>query len=205
MGSGLRASLARSRPARRRDCLERRHAAGPRGDRVSEPMPEPGGAEYLRLVGLGALIGVPAAVFAAVFLAVVHDLEGWLWDDLPDALGYSSPPWFLVIGLPVAGALIVLAARRLLPGDGGHPPLEGIGGGATPVSHAPGIALAALGTLAFGAVLGPEGPLIALGSVGGVAVATLARADGQGTGILANAGSFSAISALFGGPIVGGM
>ena len=34
----------------------------------------------------------------------------------------------------------------------------------------PGVALAALGTLAFGAVLGPEAPVIALGSAVGVAV-----------------------------------
>src|SRR5262249_25289155 len=102
---------------------------------------------YLRLVGLGAIIGIPAALIAAVFLALVHDLERWLWDSLPATLGDSSPPWYLVIGLPGAGACVVLAARRLLPGDGGHPPLEGIGGGATPVSYAPGIALAALGTL----------------------------------------------------------
>src|SRR6478736_2396195 len=123
---------------------------------MAEPSHDLAGPAYLRLVALGALIGVPAALVASLFLTLVHDLEGWLWDSLPDALGYSSPPWWLVLALPVAGAAVVLAARRLLPGNGGHPPLEGIGGGAVPVSHAPGIALAALGTLAFGAVLGPE-------------------------------------------------
>jgi len=64
----------------------------------------------------------------------------------------------------VAGAAIVVAARTLFPGDGGHPPLEGHAPPATPLSHAPGIAVAALGTLCFGAVLGPEAPVIALGS-----------------------------------------
>ena len=123
---------------------------------------------YLRLVLLGAAIGIPAALVAAVFLAVVHELEDWLWPD--------DAQWCRIVGLPVVGAAVVLAARKLLPGDGGHPPLEGIGGGPTPLSHAPGIALAALGTLAFGAVLGPEAPLIALGSVVGVAAARLARA-----------------------------
>jgi H+/Cl- antiporter ClcA len=155
------------------------------------------GRAFLRLVGLGAVIGIPAALVAAGFLALVHELENALWS--------SDPPWYTVVGLPVAGAAIVVLARRLLPGDGGHQPLKGIGGGPTPISYAPGIALAALGTLAFGAVLGPEGPLIALGSVTGVAVATLARTNDRGTSVLANAGSFSAISALFGGPIVGGM
>jgi H+/Cl- antiporter ClcA len=172
---------------------------------TNELPPDLGGAEFLRLVGLGAVIGIPAAFLAAVFLAFVHDLEHWLWDSLPSALGHSSPPWYLVIGLPPAGACVVVVARLLLPGDGGHRPLEGIGGGATPVSHGPGIALAAIGTLSFGAVLGPEAPLIALGSVVGVAVTLFVRLDKRSETVLGTAGSFAAISALFGGPIVAGM
>jgi hypothetical protein len=50
------------------------------------------GRAYLRLVLLGALIGIPAALLAAVFLAFVHELEHWLWDELPEQLGSSSPP-----------------------------------------------------------------------------------------------------------------
>src|SRR6478735_3349805 len=105
--------------------------------------------EYLGLIGLGAAIGVPAALLAALFLALVHWCENWLWEDLPDALGASSPPWYLVVGLPVLGALVVWLARAFLPGAGGHSPIDGIGGGPTPLQYGPGIALAALGTLAF--------------------------------------------------------
>ena len=36
---------------------------------------ELGGRAYLRLVGLGALIGIPAALLAALFLALVNELE----------------------------------------------------------------------------------------------------------------------------------
>jgi H+/Cl- antiporter ClcA len=161
--------------------------------------------EYLRLIALGALIGVPAALVAKVFLALVHWAEEWLWTDLPAALGRSAPPWYLVIGLPVAGAAVVAVARRFLPGDGGHSPLHGLGGAPTPWRHGAGVALAAFGTLAFGAVLGPEAPLIALGSVVGMAAASLARPGPQGEQVLANAGSFSAVSALFGGPLVAGI
>jgi H+/Cl- antiporter ClcA len=110
-----------------------------------------------------------------------------------------------VLGLPVVGALIVLVARRLLPGDGGHSPLEGIGGGAVPVAYAPRIALAAIGTLSFGAVLGLEAPLIALGSATGMVVTHFVRLGEREHGVVATAGSFSAISALFGGPLVGGV
>jgi H+/Cl- antiporter ClcA len=154
---------------------------------------------------LGALVGIPAAVVAALFLGLVHELQHWLWTDLPDALGESTPPWYLVLALPVAGAAIVLAARTLLPGDGGHTPLQGLTPEPTPLSHAPGIALAALGTLGFGAVLGPEAPVIALGAVVGLAVTSFARLGAQETGLIATAGSFSAISALFGGPLVAGV
>ena len=163
------------------------------------------GPAYLRLVLLGALIGIPAALAAAVFLAFVNWLEDRLWDDLPDLLGYSSPPWFLVIALPALGACIVVAARHFLPGDGGHQPLEGIGGKPTPFRYGPSVVLAAIGTLAFGAVLGPEAPLIALGSVVGLMFAPLVRPGPKEEAVIGTAGSFSAVSALFDGPLVAGL
>jgi H+/Cl- antiporter ClcA len=107
--------------------------------------------------GLGAVIGLPAAALAATFLALVHTIEGWLWHDLPTTLGATSPPWYLVLGLPVVGAAIVVVARKFLPGDGGHPPTGGLSLAPLPLRHIPGTALAALGSLPFGAVLGPEG------------------------------------------------
>ena len=160
---------------------------------------------YLRLVLLGALIGVPAALVAAGFLGLVHYLQHWIWDDLPDALGYSSPPWFLVLLLPVVGAAIVVVARTFLPGDGGHSPLEGLGGGPPPPGHALGIALAATATLAFGAVLGPEAPLVALGAVVAVVLTSFARLDQRESAVLSTSGAFAAVAAVFGGPIVAGV
>jgi H+/Cl- antiporter ClcA len=170
---------------------------------MSATPPQMAGSAYLRLVLLGAVVGIPAALVGAGFLALVHGLEDWLWKIPAGEPG--TEPWYLVLGLPLAGAVIVLLARRLLPGDGGHRPLEGMGGGATPIAYAPGVVLAAIGTLAFGAVLGPEAPVIALGSVMGVIVARFARLDERATTVMGSAGSFSAISALFGGPIVAGM
>lgn len=172
----------------------------------TDTSPKVSARDFLRLIGLGAAIGIPAALAAALFLAAVHEVEHWLWAELPEHLGETSPPWYLVVGLPVVGAAIVLAGRLLLPGDGGHHPLEGLAsGGATPLAHAPGIIVAAIGTLAFGAVLGPEGPLIALGSVVGAVFAAVARRPPKEEAVLGAAGSFSAISALFGGPLVGGV
>jgi chloride channel protein, CIC family len=159
----------------------------------------------LRLVALGALVGIPCAAAAAVFLGLVHELQHWLWTDLPHDLGESGPPWYLVLGLPVAGGVIVWAARTFLPGDGGHTPVHGIDPAPMPLSHAPGIVLAAAGTLAFGLVLGPEAPVVALGSIVAVALASFARLATKEARVLATAGAFAAISALFGGPIVAGV
>ena len=166
---------------------------------------QPTPREYLHTVLLAAAVGIPAALVAAIFLGAVHDLEHWLWVDLPDALGESSPPWYLVVGLPLAGAAIVLVARLLLPGDGGHEPIEGLSAKPTPVSHAPGIAIAALATLSFGAVLGPEAPVVALGGITAIFLTTRLKLGEHQRTLLSLAGSFAAISALFGGPLVGGV
>jgi H+/Cl- antiporter ClcA len=163
------------------------------------------GPRLVQLTLVGGLVGIPAALVALAFFTAVHYLQEWLWTDLPAALGATEPPSFLVVGLPVVGALIVAAARLLLPGDGGHSPLDGINTRPTPIRYAPGVALAALGTLPFGLVLGPEAPVIALGSATALAIISVVRVPERAQGVLASSGSFAAISTLFGGPIVAGV
>src|SRR5919198_1266060 len=101
----------------------------------AQPKPQIAGRTYLGLVLMGAVIGLPAGLVAALFLGLVHEAEDALWPD--------DPAWYLVLGLPVLGAAIVVAARTLLPGDGGHQPLEGFASPVTPLAHVPGIAIAA--------------------------------------------------------------
>ena len=69
----------------------------------------------------------------------------------------------------------------------------------------PGILLAALATLVFGAVLGPEMPLILAGGGLALLAVRLARRDvpQQAAAVLAASGSFAAISTLFGNPLLG--
>ena len=161
--------------------------------------------DVLRLVLLGAAIGIPAALAAIAFFTAVHYLEQLIWHALPTALGEASPPWYLVVFLPVVGAAIVAIARLTLPGDGGRSPLAGMSHGATPVRYVPGIVVAALGTLGFGLVLGPEAPVMAVGSAVGLGITSIVRSDAREQGILSMAGIFSAISTLFGGPLVAGV
>jgi H+/Cl- antiporter ClcA len=68
-----------------------------------------------------------------------------------------------------------------------------------------GVLLAALASLCFGAVVGPEGPLIALGS-GLAALAVRVRpgdASDQAIAVVGAAGAFAAVAFLLGSPIVG--
>ena len=81
----------------------------------STPQAPPSATEYLRLVGIAALIGIPAALAAALFLGLIHGLEDWLWHDLPASLGYAAPPWFFVLGLPVLGRCSSSSRARSCP------------------------------------------------------------------------------------------
>ena len=137
---------------------------------------------------------------------MVSKLQGWLYHSLPSGLGFSSVPvWWPFPLLAVGGALTAVAIR-FLPGTGGHSPADGLHTGGPPAGREiPGVFFAALATLAFGAVLGPEAPLIALG--GGVAAWAVSRvkagSDPQVKAVVAGTGSFAAISTLLGSPIVG--
>ena len=163
------------------------------------------GERALRLVGLGALIGIPAALVAALFLAAVHELEHWLWVDLPERLGASGPPWYLVVGLPLAGcghrsrgahAAARRRRSRAARWDRGRADADRARSGC----RARGARLARVRRRPR-----PEAPLIALGSVVGLVAARVRVLGSADARVLSTAGSFSAISALFGGPVLAAM
>jgi H+/Cl- antiporter ClcA len=156
---------------------------------------------YVRTLALAALLGVPVAFAAVLLESAVGQLTDLVWDDLPDAAGWSAPPWWFVLAFTgLAGVLVAGAVR--LPGHGGHEPIDGLAMSAVPARNLPSIILAAVATLSLGIVLGPEAPLIALGlGLGGLA-ARLVRRQGTELQLLALAGAFAAVAALFGGPIL---
>ena len=162
---------------------------------------------YLVLLALAAIIGVPISAVAYGFLALVGKLQQWVFTDLPKGLGFHGTPlWWPLPVLALAGLLVGLTLRHL-PGTGGHSPADGLQAGGPPLALAdlPGVVLAALATLSLGVVLGPEAPLIALGGGLGACAVRLARKDAppQVTTMMAAAGSFTAISTLFGSPLLG--
>jgi H+/Cl- antiporter ClcA len=128
------------------------------------------GAAYLRLVLIGALIGGPAALVAAGFLALVHQVVDLLWDDcgnsqdvlfsgqaaVPDIVAESSD------GVVIA----VLAAKAIACGI-----CLGCGFGGGPVFPAIfiGVALASIAVVALD--MSPT-VAIAMGTAAGMAAAT---------------------------------
>ena len=112
-----------------------------------------------------------------------------LWHDLPDALGYARRRGTSCSLLPAVGAALVLAARRCSPGTAATARWRASAPLADAVAYVPGVVLAAIGSLAFGAVLGPEAPLIALGSAVGLAITHFVRRRPCPRRVLAMAGA----------------
>ncbi len=163
---------------------------------------------YLSALIFAGILGIPISAMAYGFLSLVSRIQTFVFTDLPaNVIGGTAPPaWWPVPWLVLCGVLTGLTIQYL-PGNAGHSPAFGFkaGGGAPIGRDLTGVFLAALSTLAFGAVLGPEAPLIALG--GGLAALAvhLAKKDTPPLAltVMASAGSFAAVSTLLGSPILG--
>ena len=192
-------------------------ATEPRRERRANSPPAPSGASpdpeellrsrsYLALLVFGAIIGVPVATAAYFFLKGVDESQHYLYATLPGELGFDGEPIWWPLPLLALSGLLVALAIRYLPGTGGHSPADGFKrSGPVPPIELPGIVIAAFATLSLGAVLGPEAPLIAIGSGLGVLAVHLIKRDApaQASMVIGAAGSFAAISTLLGSPIVG--
>jgi H+/Cl- antiporter ClcA len=162
---------------------------------------------YRLLLVLAAAIGLVVSVASWAFLELVHGIQHVVYEDLPEAAGYDTAPvWWSLPWLALAGLLTAIAIDRF-PGHAGHVPAEGMktGGPPTEPIELPGILLAAIATLGLGLVLGPEAPLIAIGVGLGILSMRLVKRDApqQAFGLMAAAGSFAAVSTIFGSPVIG--
>jgi H+/Cl- antiporter ClcA len=179
---------------------------------VSAPAPAPDplsiirSRSYVSLLVVGAIIGVPVAAVAYFFLDGVAKVQKEVFVDLPTSLGFHGEPlWWPLPWLVLSGLLVALAIR-FLPGTGGHEPSEGFkSGGPVPPIEIFGVIAAAFATLSLGVVLGPEAPLIAIGSALGVFAVHLFKRDAPPMAalVIGVAGSFAAIATLLGSPLTG--
>ena len=140
-------------------------------DDSSKPPPPPDPVEilksrgYVALLVFGAIIGIPVATIAYFFLKWISEAQQYFFTILPKNLGFATEPtWWPLPLLAVSGLLVALTIRHL-PGTAGHEPAEGFkaSGPVHPIDL-PGIIIASFATLSLGVVLGPEAPLIAMGS-----------------------------------------
>ena len=161
---------------------------------------------YLVLLVFGAIVGVVVAFVAYFFLKGVSEAQHYVFATLPKEVGFDSAPVWWPLPWPTLAGLLVALTIRYLPGTAGHKPAEGFktGGPVAPIDL-PGIVIASLATLCLGVVLGPEAPLIAIGSGIGVLAVQLVKRDApaQAIAVIGAAGSFAAISTLLGSPLVG--
>jgi H+/Cl- antiporter ClcA len=167
--------------------------------------PEMRGRAFVAVLVLAAVIGVIASLAAWCFLELIFYIQRWVFTDIPGDLGYAhgTPLWWYVPVLAIAGVATALAIVRL-PGDGGHVPAYGLNASPTQPIDLPGMLLAGIASIGLGLVVGPEAPLIALGGGLGFLTIRSIRPDAPpqlGT-LLASAGTFAAVSFLFGSPII---
>jgi H+/Cl- antiporter ClcA len=162
--------------------------------------------QYLGLLVLAAILGVPISAAAYWFLWALNHGRHWLFETLPAALGFAAAPAWWPLPVLTLGGLLTGATISYMPGRGGHSPVDGFRVGTPPkAAELAGVLLAALASLCFGAVLGPEGPLIALGSGLAALAMRLRPGDASDKAIagVGAAGAFAAVAFLLGSPIVG--
>lgn len=66
------------------------------------------------LLVIAALVGLVVSSASWAFLELVHELQVWVYEDLPGELGFASQPvWWLLPWLALAGVVTALAITRL--------------------------------------------------------------------------------------------
>lgn len=164
------------------------------------PTPEMTPRTLLRLLLFSVIIGVLSAIVASSFLFAVEKSQEFVFVEIPHLLGLHSTPWWIA-GLALVAAAGIVALARLMPGGTGRGPLTGFHFD-TPLRAVPSITLAALASLIGGVALGPEAPLIVLGTTLG-ALFTIGKPEPTRKALMFIGGA-AAIGAVFGNPFITG-
>lgn len=161
-------------------------------------------AAYIKLMALVVVVGLISALVTFVFVALVHQGTGLIWEQAAETLGID--PRLFTILVCTAGGLVV---GLLVKGFGDHNAifaelmLEFGKTGRFNYRHAPGIVLTAFVSLISGASLGPEAPLAdACGGIGTL-MADKLKLDEQETRTLGYSGVSGMLAAFITEPLGG--
>ncbi|MFE0513337.1 ion channel protein [Streptomyces sp. NPDC058964] len=155
----------------------------------------------LPLILPALVVGVVSSLLFVGVSVGAQQLEGVLWQTLPDALGIGrySVPWMFIM-LTATGVVVGLVVWKVPGHAGPDPATMGLNAPALPPVVLPGLLLAAALMLAGGPSLGPENPIIAVNV--GLAVwlgrRYLPRMPG---GLWAALAEAATLGALFGTPV----
>ena len=72
--------------------------------------PSPG--EYLRILVVAALLGVPVALGSAAFMSATHGLTTLVWTTVPDSAGWKAETVPIAVIASVIGWLMATAMGR---------------------------------------------------------------------------------------------
>lgn len=158
----------------------------------------PSASKMLAMLGMAVVVGALAAVFSSIFLWLVEEGQLFVFREIPHLLGLDAVPWWWVgILLLVAAGLVYLA--RKMPGATGAGPLTGFHFDYQ-LRVVPSVLIAAFASLVGGVALGPEAPLIVLGTAV-AAILTIGRKPEIRKAMMFVGGT-AAISAVFGNPFI---
>lgn len=154
--------------------------------------------QLLGVLSGAVLVGALAAIAATAFLLIVEKSQEFVFHELPAAVGLGHAPWWWSGVLLVLAAAIVMLAQRMR-GATGSGPLTGFHFD-VPLVNVPAILLAAFASLVGGVALGPEAPLIVIGT--SVAAILGAKRAPEMRQAMMFIGGAAAISAVFGNPFI---
>ena len=161
---------------------------------------QPSQSTILKLLVVAIIVGMLAAAASSIFVEIIAAGQKLVFEQLPASLGIDEGQWWWAAVLLLAGAGVV-ALARLMPGHTGKGPLTGFHFD-DPLSMVPSVLVAALGTLIFGIALGPEAPLIVLGTAVGAVLTRHSAPSARKAAMFL--GGAAAIGAVFGNPFVTG-
>ncbi|GHA96302.1 ion channel protein [Streptomyces termitum] len=147
------------------------------------------------------VVGVGSALLFLGISKIAEELQGVLWETLPDALdiGAYSSLWMITV-LTATGVAVGLVVWKVYGHAGPDPASEGLGGPPMAPGVVPGLLLASTLALAGGVSLGPEQPTIAsaIALAAWLGLRAAPNVPGAFWVSLAVAGTFGA---LFGTPV----